>query len=109
MKLIDPIVIKEEQQRLNFYKEELALGVVAGDALKWFKNYAINKKPEEIAEIKLRLVAHATADAKLAEHYIMVAAKQYVSQIILSAIETAQQEFDKSTLVRKKISEALKS
>lgn len=109
MKPIDPIVLREEQQRMVQKQRDLETGQDATKALLWFSQYAMDALGERgLREIRgsalkgsPQLVASSTQDHELAQRYVDRAAEAFRRAILESAIEIAQREYDAGVAARK--------
>lgn len=98
-KLIDPIVVKEECQRLVYHKNQMETGVNAAHALLWFKEYA-SKEPVLIVTAKP--IASSTPNADTVSKYVDDAAKAFAKEILNKAIEAAQHDLELAEFIRRK-------
>jgi hypothetical protein len=96
---LDPIVIREVQQRQSQRARVLRVGDQAADALLWFAEYAskLATKGETIndviSKVSAPVVASATPNAKTAQEYIDRAAATFKDDILDRAIEMAYDDY----------------
>ncbi len=94
MRTIDPIVVKEERDRIDQKTTALTAGRKAADALLWFQEYAIDRDVCTVLKTKVELIASGTFNVSFAQQYITDAAKLYTADILVAAITQAQNDFD---------------
>ncbi len=109
IKLIDPIVVREERNRLEIHERAMQTGREAADALLWFQEYATPpstsprslKDASDVLTTSAQLVASSTPNAKIAQTYVTEAARRFSQQILEAAIEAARTDFDRAERVRR--------
>ena len=91
----DPIVVAEQQARLARRRDVFGRASDAAEALLWFDEYAWGRAGA--LEFAATATASATPRANYAKPYLQRAAKQFVDQVLLKAIELAQADLREAT------------
>lgn len=99
---IDPIVVRETQQRLSAALLDMKAGQDAADALLWFsKGIKAGSKPSQMFSITIQIHDGATGTGKAALDLVQRAAQHFHGPILQKAVEIAQAQLKAAEKARK--------
>lgn len=101
-KLIDPVVVREQRTRFSTSSSTINQGIVAANALLWFKEFATpTAQITNVLKGRVEVVAGSTPNAAEANIYIDKVLEQVLPDVLERAIQLAQSHFDRASRITK--------